>query len=499
MYTINVKLCKDTNILNETTVDVRIDNTKPEIISIHCDPPLQYVNKSINVSTIIYEDSIIDEVNIVIQYPDMIQENISIIQNKSEDVFFYNHTFNQHGEYNFKIWVKDICGNQNTSNVQYFWILEGFFLNLDDFPIYDAEEPHREMCGPAVAQMTLNYIWWNQTKDPDEPPYLFDSQFDLYQNGVENNSNVSLPYLDTVGLWHIIQDNRPQPYSEYGYNFAKYSNDNLTETMKRICLWINYTIGTYGGYKPGHPLHVPAMIPAYGDYSNWMAVRGIHTNKSCYPLQEDLSIFGFWINDPLPQGIGSNSYKSVTQWIDTYYKPMDTDDQYNNKYVAIVEPPQDLHEQDILLIKPKEQLNEIQKNVIQNYRGNKNMPLTLKKLCNTWIVQAAIYGLREELLPYDKDLSQLFDKTKPINPIFVQNKNGRDYYIVSFGEIGAEFSSRISNISIVVLIDGYDGHFLEASWVNKPVEYNILSYKSDTLYYSDGSPYYPIQKHINKT
>ena len=173
------------------------------------------------------------------------------------------------------------------------WGVEGFYLNLADFPMYEAESDpgYKEMCGPAVAKMTLDYIWWNSTIHPDEPPDLYD-QSELYQAGLENNTNQTSPYLDTQGLWKIIQYNKPEPYSEYGYNFMKYSNENLDEMLKRICLWINYTIGSSGGYKPGHPLHVPAIAPAYGDYKNWMAIRGFHANRTAHPMPDDITVYG---------------------------------------------------------------------------------------------------------------------------------------------------------------------------------------------------------------
>ncbi|UCC29285.1 MAG: S8 family serine peptidase, partial [Phycisphaerales bacterium] len=98
-------------------------------------------------------------------------------------------------------------------------ILDEFYLDLVDFPMYEAEAPDvNEMCGPAVAQMTLNYMYWDADEDPI-PPMTFDDQGALYTYGIDHNATPGLDYLDPVGMWHTIQDHRPLPYSQYGYNF----------------------------------------------------------------------------------------------------------------------------------------------------------------------------------------------------------------------------------------------------------------------------------------
>jgi len=362
------------------------------------------------------------------------------------------------------------------ANVSHFSIFaplvpEGFVLNLEDFPMYSAESPFNEMCGPATAKMTLDYIWWNSSQNPEGPPDLY-NQSDLYQAGLENNTNQSLPYLDTQGLWYIIQYNKPMPYSEYGYNFMKYKNEDLDEMLKRICLWINYTVGTVGGYKPEHPLHVPAVVPAYGGYTNWMAIRGFHANRTAHPMPNNITVYGFWVNDPYPSslgGLGENSYKMLATWVSDYYQPLVTDDTYNGKYVAIFEPPEINNEVEFNIARSPIRFSLIKQQIIKLVQLSKDtISKELIKQTDQWIIQAAVDGVSEQLIPYDDDFAAVFEKTIPGKPIFVENLVGNNYYAVPFNLRGQK-------AVVVILIDADDGSFKEASWTRTPVAYLPLS------------------------
>ena len=358
----------------------------------------------------------------------------------------------------------DIPGGFNQDRYPLMNPWEEFHLNLDDFPMYEAEEPYNEMCGPAVAQMALNYMWWNSSQDP-EPPMTFDDQMALYESGIENNSNPGLPYFDLQGVWHTIQYNKPMPYSEYGYNFLKRHDTDQDEMLKQICQWINYTVGTYGGHTEGHPLHVPSVIPAYGDYSNWMAVRGIHTDGYAYPMPDNLTVYGFWMNDPLPGGIGENSYKDITTFVTDYYQAMTVGD-YIGEYLAVVEPPESTEHCRLNIVEPEPKFNSMQRNLIRYVRTHDDVPEQLEAMADQWIIQAAIDGVNEKLIPYDEGFAALFEKTSPGRPMFVQNLVGNDYYAVPFDLRGTV---------VVVLIDADDGSFKEASWVEEGVEYLPVS------------------------
>ncbi len=365
-------------------------------------------------------------------------------------------------------------------------VLDEFYLDLNDFPMYEADPPDEDqMCGPAVAQMTLNYMYWDSNQDP-VPPMTFDDQQALYDYGIAHNETPELAFLDTVGIWHVIQDHRPLPYSEYGYNFSKRHDADSSEMLKQIAQWIAYPIGTYGGHKDGHPLHVPGVIPAYGDYSNWMAVRGIHTSDDAYPLPPELDVYGFWVNDPYPAslgGIGENSYKTVNELLATYYLPLATGDSYDGEYVAICEPPESLGEEDVVPIASPGRFTEEVAELIHTVQTQESPSDDLVDEANMWIVAAAIAGVSEQLIPYDETFGRRFTGTERGTPLFVKSDLGDNYYAVPFnssGNLTTPTPTDTCGTVVVVLVDGTDGHFKEASWVRIPVEYLPIS-ESDAL------------------
>lgn len=377
--------------------------------------------------------------------------------------------------------IQDYTGTQHTNNdVE-------LVLDLDDFPMYEAESPYNEKCGPAVAQMTLDYIWWNSSEYPAPPTYCENqgwTQQWLYDRGIGNNT-IPLDYLDLRGMWSIVQYNKPMPYTEYGYNFAKLHNPDQDEMLKKTCQWISYPVGTYGGHKQGHPLHVPAIVPAYGDYTNWMAVRGIKTDKPAYPMPDELTIYGFWVNDPYPSGIGENSYKDISTWSTEYYSALNVPgDPYNGEYVAIFEPPDSTENCQLNLAKSKPRLSTVQAHLLQFIRNMEIIPEPIQKITDRWIIQAAIDGVTEQLIPYDENFAAAFDKTSPGKPLFVIDIDGNDYYVMPFNipmkaskfqRAPGELVDSEEKTTIVILISADDGHFKEASWVEDPVKYLPIS------------------------
>jgi len=171
------------------------------------------------------------------------------------------------------------------------------------------------------------------------------------------------------------------------------------------------------------------------------------------------------------------------------------------------------------------------------------------------IVQAAIDGVNEELIPYDSEFAAVFAKTTAGEPMLVTDDGGNDYYLVPFNvpvevkpvkkmpvEIerakvsGDKKLERVKRVAdkielkpipiepirvektlVVVLVDAADGSFKEASWVENPVKYlpvskaealklalgeigitsaselkyELKSKPTIELVYRDASPYYP--------
>jgi len=422
-----------------------------------------------------------------------------------------------------------------------------FILNLSYFPRYQAEDIPQQKAGPAVAAMILDWIWWDDYPDPTGPAVVYGAmQSSLWADRVDRNHNPALLYFDAGGMKNTLQDLKPTPYADYGYNFVIWNHTDQDEIIKQIAQWISYPIGTYGGHMPGHPDHVAAAIPAYGDYTNWMAVRGIHTDQNAYPVPDPLAVYGFWVNDPLPAGIGANIYVTVDE-LDGFYEPIElVDDPYHLKYVAIVEPPEDVSaveliriasparfsDQDILLVTTAQEIEtpRASRSMLGGPDGelvNDNLS-EIVELAQEKIIASAMAGIAEQLAPYDADFARLFKQTVPVKPLFIRSQVGSDYYAVPFvlppqpaekvrpeaaitGKItetvilpsnfkeasifgspvtlatakfangGRRRESRTTNheplTAVVVLIDAADGHFMQASWVEKPVTYLPVSKK----------------------
>jgi hypothetical protein len=404
--------------------------------------------------------------------------------------------------------------------------LNHYCLDLLNFPFWEVNttvlEAHNGT-GAATAQMNLDYMWWNESVD-DEPPVKYNQSY-LYDYGLAHNAGDNLEWFDTQGMWYTIQYLDPSPYSEYGYNFGLNHGTDYEDMLNRICHWVAYTVGSVGGHKDGHPYHVPGAVPAYGDYTNWMSIRGLHTNEdpapSTWVTPENLEVYGFWVNDPYPAslgGIGENSYKTADEWNLTYYKPLNTGDQWDGEYVAILEPPEgDLG--DITIVHSKARFD----GAITPMLAEEPMmlygieQLALEKVVKDdellKIVKAAIDGVNEELIPFDSEFAEVFAKTVPGKPKLVTSDNG-DYYVVPFNvpvkerpqvkimpvEIerpkigGLKKLERMKRVAdrierkpipiepirvektlVVVLVNAEDGSFKEASWVKGPVKYLPVS------------------------
>ncbi len=368
-------------------------------------------------------------------------------------------------------------------------------------------------------------MWWNSSADPS--PSLRYNQSYLYDYGIARNWNTSLPYFDTYGMWRTIQYLDPSPYSVYGYNFNKYSSTDQTYMMKLICHWICYTVGTtWGGHKDGHPYHVPGAVPAYGNYTNWMSVRGVHTNENAHPWPTgELLVYGFWVNDPYPAsmgGIGENSYKTADEWATMYYLPLDVSDispgdPYNGRYVGILEPPdEEVGELRIVPAKPRlvDAITPVmaERTLVVYDVEQLALERVVKDDESLKIVAAAIDGVNEQLVPYDPAFAEVFAETAPGEPMLVAGGNG-DYYLVPFNvpvEVkpikkvpvkiekvkmsGLKKLERVKRVDetiiiepipiepikvertlVVVLVDAGDGSFKEASWVADPVKYLPVS------------------------
>jgi len=114
-------------------VDITLyEPLKPEISNVQAYPSIQegsgYVNISCNVTCYFS----VDEVYLYIMYPYGGDENFSITQNNTEDIYYCNRTYTDNGTYSFFIWANDTAGNGNISSMHHFWICENISTYLSD-------------------------------------------------------------------------------------------------------------------------------------------------------------------------------------------------------------------------------------------------------------------------------------------------------------------------------------------------------------------------------
>jgi hypothetical protein len=173
--------------------------------------------------------------------------------------------------------------------------------------------------------------------------YWEDVLFDAYANG---------DYIDpnemAYGLNNEIDDRNQTPPWQYGYFFAPYRHADVNDALRTICTWVDFPVDFYNYArsipvpKEGHPNHVPVAVPCFEDFENWMAIRGIHSNRTAWYYHDALTIYGFWVNDPdtnRSDSFGGNSYKTVDTFTSRYYKPITVPGDYFGQYVAVTDPP----------------------------------------------------------------------------------------------------------------------------------------------------------------
>ena len=105
-----------TNIYQFNITDI------PIISNISATPITTSKNSNINISCFIYDADGLENVSLIILYPDENIENISIINNKTGNNYYYLQRYNITGIYSYYIWVKDLSGYTNFSAVKEFII-----------------------------------------------------------------------------------------------------------------------------------------------------------------------------------------------------------------------------------------------------------------------------------------------------------------------------------------------------------------------------------------
>ena len=193
------------------------DTNPPEITNIAVKPFVQYVNGYVNISASIYDESAIDSVKAIIEYP-----NGSIYEYPmSKDTKYYlNRTYSMAGTYHFRIYARDEYGNENESSIYSFEIVEG-----DNVPpeIKDVlASPSLQDAGKDVTisckvtdNIAVKDVFLNITY-PDGTNYNF---------SIKNNKTDSIYYCNKAY-------NMLGTYSFFIFAIDDYGNKNKSQTYE---------------------------------------------------------------------------------------------------------------------------------------------------------------------------------------------------------------------------------------------------------------------------
>jgi hypothetical protein len=176
-----------------------------------------------------------------------------------------------------------------------------------------------------------------------------------------------------------------------------------------------------GWPKEGHPSHVPVAVPAYGSYGDWIVARGIHTNKTTWPPLEvgPFTVYGLWINDPNPNGYGDKTYITAQTFLTDFLQPInDPTDRWYGKYLALIEPPQFINENDVYtnanidieIAENIEGFSPAEKKLLRfNQKINGN---TFSKILVNKIIAETAYEKVEEVVRYDEQYLHWLSETE---------------------------------------------------------------------------------------
>ncbi len=373
------------------------------------------------------------------------------ITNTTEEII--THSYYSAGDYTVNLTVTDDDDAANTTSTIVY--VKPWILNLN-VPFYQEEKKYYSVA--ASCKMILDYIRENTTLTQDE----------LYDYGHAHNhpNNTGILDIDPQGVKAALNNYKPKEY-----HFDIIAKSNVTDLMRDICHWMDYEV-------PGvNMTNTPAAVPTFGGYDNWMVVRGASASAdpdaTVHPWEvKSFTVYGFWLNDPNVTGIGENFYATAEDCNDTYFKPLNTNDSWNGKYVAVLEPPETLSEAEVKIAgvrmtdsgKNLVRMIEAKNDAAKFYEEHKTVAALAEE-----IEEFAWENIIDPSLLRDESFMEAFNGTIAREPLKITrtDKSVNNYYLIPFG--------LYDKTSVVLLIDAAKGYFKEASWVDEPVEYLTMT------------------------
>jgi PKD repeat protein len=281
-FTVTLNVTDNDGLTDDISKNLTISNDMPpEISNYKAVPTLQLPGGYVNISAQVTDDSGLAEIYVIIHYPDNHIENISIIENKNNDTYYYNNTYNTLGLYSCWIWAVDNNGNKASSLPIYFTISDEF--------VCDADGPYNGLINEEiqfngyVVNGESPYTWhWDfgdgETSNEQNPTHIYD---------VMGNYTVTLTVTDSEDniasdtTWALIQNCSPplpptingptkgRPNVVYDYKFSFATDPNGDE----LYLYVDFGDGNTGWIGP----YIPG-VEVIIKYS-W-SEKGIYTIKA---------------------------------------------------------------------------------------------------------------------------------------------------------------------------------------------------------------------------
>jgi len=417
------------------------------------------------------------------------------------------------------------------------WLLNtspsGAILHLRDMPSYEKEREHYS--GAATAEMILDYIRQSVGYPDLNQDWIY--AYGHQRNSPENAGIAELdaeamdavlghfdPYDSIVSNSFDIFDSEEGGNEYQGYNYSISTQDPdtnpeaINDYMISVAHWMAWPVPQEEWWLQGELVarpNTPAALPIYGDYNNWVAINGFAASGNPVPepytnpwLSAPVTMFGFWLTDPATDGIGKHVYVTAQEANETYFKPMNTGDDYNGKYLQIAEPP---------ALPPAEILQNIEIESKAKAKIAKHVPdagnlefigVTSKEetaeaessmgamdMENTAGAKAKKDSWRDLVdrhLLSDPEAIEAFDEAEMGEPILVQTQDtNAEYYLVPFHQVDKRWQRWIKRwpqllrwlirsrptTTGVIMLDAEDGHFKQASWSKEPVKYLPITKK----------------------
>jgi hypothetical protein len=312
-YTITLTVQDDDGGINSVSRKV-FDLVAPEFSNITSFPECQISGGFVNLSALVTDNVMVDDVYVNILHPDMVVENISITQNKTGDIYYCNNTYQQSGIYVYHIWANDISGNTNISG--------SYIFLINNPPVFLVPSPVNNSINNP-----LSFIWSIPISDPEGDLFSWTIQCSNTQtnsgtgatNGTKTLSLSGLTYSTTHKVWVNATD----PTGSNQYTRAWYTFTTEAQNFPPV-----FGTPTPVNGSTNQPLIFNWSIPINdpeGDLFSWtiQCSNGQNSNgtgetngtKTLALLLPFDSVYTVWVNATDPDGSGN--YTRAWYWFTT--------------------------------------------------------------------------------------------------------------------------------------------------------------------------------------